>query len=260
MVRLYRAAVASNLQNRLRIFHNAVDDQHHLVNLGLVPNDAAATYVTNEVFKNQCKEYHINKTNISSQPSDLQVEAVTLKEVLAAASTESKEAVMKIDINSLECRAITGSANVFKQQRVSQWLLTSLFITPMSFQQPFIPYVFMEWNFNYNVTGSPQKSDNCKEQLLAEMTSVFLGNNYIPYGANPNPQVDRSRFKSKVDEVYHVPKGILWARLKTSEFSRWKRRHVVWVHKTAVPLKLLSVRRGRVRRRPKKGGQSNVKG
>ena len=106
--------------------------------------------------------------------------------------------VLKIDIESFECRVISGSQNIFRNEEV------------------YIPYILMEWTM---LTTEKERSEgkgktsnpNCPMVMLHQVVKILTENGYSPIKA------DKSLDNLK---VYNA-------------FSKWINIDVIWVHQFA---------------------------
>ena len=72
--------------------------------------------------------------------------------------------VMKMDIETYECRALLGSPDIFQNDKI------------------FIPYFVMEWFFSYEKKdGGHVYPSSCPQKMLQRMTDLLLGNDYVPF-------------------------------------------------------------------------------
>ncbi len=119
-----------------------------------------------------------------------------IHDILGHPQYENKKTVtliMKLDIESYECRTIIGSRQIFDHPRL------------------YIPYIVMEWRYCAKLFPGTNKCDfppSCPDELLKNMTMLLVSKHYDPTSSKGLP-------------------------LNPENSLLWRPMNVVWQHKSA---------------------------
>ncbi len=150
-VRMFQSRELNQFEDRLRLIRNAVDFQRGRVKMTTMEKNIGGSFVQDEDDKEASGEF---------------VDAVTLQDVFDFVHSDfyvdggkKINVVLKIDVETYECRAFLGSKFLFDDPRF------------------FIAFIVMEWNFRTK-SGF---CEACNGTMVDRLTLFFTENGYKPF-------------------------------------------------------------------------------
>ncbi|TRY79951.1 hypothetical protein TCAL_06553 [Tigriopus californicus] len=158
LVKMYQAALMDATNSRITFLQNTLDKDYLKVYIKQTLGNIGGSYVMNEAGGDSSLE---------------QIQSVLLSDVIKhiqfnKRQTENLTIIMKVDIESYECRAFLGSPLVLNS-------------THSGF---YIPYVVMEWTYAQGKQPPYKYPAACPRKSVVHMTNLFTANGYIPFSKN----------------------------------------------------------------------------
>ena len=204
MFQLYQSAVLEGTTNKLTIVQHTVDEERGTNTLkSMWGNIGGSRIILENTDQTLDEAFQTKNVTITHEQ---RVKSVLLQDILdnmfADKTRRDKPVViMKLDIETFECRALLGSPDLF------------------SLQQPYyVPFLVMEWYFaTKNEEDKYVFPKSCPQTKLLRMRDLLLDKGYEPWGEAGEGK---------------------WVRLSAKKALRWYKTNVVWRHKMA-PLSVL---------------------
>lgn len=203
---MYQSAVLDGSKDRLTIVQHTVDEERGTNNLkSMWGNIGGSRIILENADQTLDEAFQAKNVTVTHEQT---VKSVLLQDILDSmfpdkrpTSGEKPVVIMKLDIETFECRALLGSPELFSPS-----------------QPYFVPYLVMEWYFaTKNEEGKYAFPRSCPQTKLLMMRDLLLDKGYEPWGEAALGK---------------------WTRMNPKKALRWYKINVVWRHKMA-PLSVL---------------------
>jgi FkbM family methyltransferase len=204
MVKMYQSAVKTGVIDKMTLVQNGVDFNRTVSHIRAAMGGIAGSQMKPNITGLRSDE----EMGIAEEEYE-RVHTILLTDVIDAineknyprSSSKRLPVVLKIDVESYECRAFLGSPDLLSDPRA------------------YIPYVIMEWAYLDN----DPNGDVCPEEMLRKVTAFFTSHNYTAF---------------QLEDIYHVGesevKSMKW--MDPAGSLDWANSNIMWVHKDALPL------------------------
>lgn len=204
LVKMYQSAVKTGVIDKMTLVQNGVDFNRTVSHIRAAMGGIAASQMKpnisgikiDEVMGIAEEEYEAIHTILLTDIID----AINKKDY-PRSGDKRLPIVLKIDVESYECRAFLGAPGLFDDAHA------------------YVPYVIMEWAY---LDNDPQGTV-CPEEMLEKVTAFFTSHKYAPF---------------QLEDIFNVlnreKKSMMWMDPAVS--VDWANSNVMWVHEDALPL------------------------